>query len=78
MTFPTEQFPYVSRDPALGSASLAPMLPLTLVGPQNTSTSALVDSGAAINVLPYSLGVQLGFGGPADQGSGPEREPSLC
>ena len=61
MTFQTEQFPYVSRDPALGNASLAPMLPLTLVGHQSTSTSALVDSGAAINVLPYSLGLQLGF-----------------
>ncbi len=27
MTFPSEQFPYVPRDPALGHASLAPMLP---------------------------------------------------
>ena len=37
------------------------MLPVTLVGHQSASTSALVDSGAAINVLPYSLGAQLGF-----------------
>jgi hypothetical protein len=61
MTTPPERFPYVPRDPALGQASLAPMLPLTLVGSQNAATSGLVDSGAAINVLPYSLGVQLGF-----------------
>jgi hypothetical protein len=61
MTVPAQQFPYVPRDPALGSASLAPMLPLTLSGRQSAATSGLVDSGAAINVLPYALGVQLGF-----------------
>jgi hypothetical protein len=37
------------------------MLPLTLVGGHSVATSGLVDSGAAINVLPYALGVQLGF-----------------
>ena len=58
---PAEQFPYIPRDPALGNASLAPMLPLTLIGPQNAPTSGLLDSGAAINVLPYTLGTQLGF-----------------
>jgi hypothetical protein len=61
MTAATRQFSYVPRDPSLGNASLAPMLPLTLTGRQSVSTSGLVDSGAAINVLPYSLGVQLGF-----------------
>jgi hypothetical protein len=61
MTPPGEQFPYVTRDPALGNASLAPMLPLTLIGSQSVPTSGLLDSGAAINVLPYTLGVQLGF-----------------
>ena len=55
------QFPYVPRDPSLGSASLAPMLPLTLIGRQSLVTIGLVDSGAAINVLPYALGVQMGF-----------------
>lgn len=61
MTVPAEQFSYVLRDSSLGSASLAPMLPLTLSRSQSISTSGLVDSGAAINVLPYTLGVQLGF-----------------
>jgi hypothetical protein len=61
MSAAAQQFPYVPRDPSLGNASLAPMLPLTLVGSQTVATSGLVDSGAAINVLPYSLGVQLGF-----------------
>jgi hypothetical protein len=37
------------------------MLPLTLIGRQSVTTTGLVDSGAAVNVLPYTLGVQLGF-----------------
>src|SRR5438128_2037517 len=61
MSAPAEQFPYVLRDPSLGNASLAPMLPLTLTARQTVGTVGLVDSGAAINVLPYALGVQLGF-----------------
>jgi hypothetical protein len=61
MTAAAQQFPYVPRDPSLGNASLAPLLPLTLIGNQPVATSGLVDSGAAINVLPYALGVQLGF-----------------
>jgi hypothetical protein len=61
MSAPPQQFPYVPRDPSLGQASLAPMLPLTLIGIQSLTTSGLVDSGAAVNVLPYSLGVQQGF-----------------
>lgn len=56
-----QQFPYVPRDPSLANASLAPMLPLTLIGSQSVGTTALSDSGAAVNVLPYSLGEQLGF-----------------
>jgi len=55
------QFPYVPRDLSLGSASLAPMLTITLEGSNTLSTSALLDTGAAVNVLPYSLGLQLGF-----------------
>jgi hypothetical protein len=61
MSMTAQQFPYVRRDPSLGQASLAPMLPLILIGPRSVTTSGLVDSGAAVNVLPYSLGVQLGF-----------------
>jgi hypothetical protein len=61
MSASPQQFPYVPRDPSLGNASLAPMAPLTLIGSHSVATSGLVDSGAAINVLPYALGVQLGF-----------------
>jgi hypothetical protein len=55
------RFPYVPRDPSHGIASLTPMLPLTLIGRQSVATTGLVDSGAAVNVLPLALGVQLGF-----------------
>lgn len=58
---PGAAYPYVPRDPKLGNASLAPMLPLTLVGAKRVAADGLLDSGAAINVLPYSLGVELGF-----------------
>jgi hypothetical protein len=61
MTVSAQQFPYLARDPSLGNASLAPMLPLTLIGHQSLATTGLVDSGAAVNVLPYTLGVQFGF-----------------
>lgn len=61
MTPPAERFPFVARDPALGSASLAPMPPLTLAGPRRLAVSALLDSGAALNVLPHGTGLRLGF-----------------
>jgi hypothetical protein len=57
-----EQFPYCDRNPASGGLDLMPDLPIVL---RNRSGSlsgvGLVDSGASISVLPYSLGVQLGF-----------------
>ena len=37
------------------------MLEFTLVGTRSVVTSGLVDSGATVNVLPYSLGMQLGL-----------------
>jgi hypothetical protein len=61
MTPLAQSFPYVPRDPSLGNASLAPMLPLTLIGGRSVAASGLVDSGATVNVLPYALGVQLGL-----------------
>jgi hypothetical protein len=61
MTASAQQFPYVARDPSLGKATLAPMLPHQLIASQTVTASGLVDSGAADNVLPFSLGLQLGF-----------------
>jgi hypothetical protein len=58
---PAEQFQFIARDPGLGSASLAPMMPITLKAAQTVAVSALLDTGAAVNILPYSIGVQLGF-----------------
>jgi len=37
------------------------MLPLTLLGRQSVTTSGLLDSGAAVNVLPHALVMQLRF-----------------
>ena len=47
--------------PVARAGQFAPILPLTLIGRQSVATDGLVDSGAAVNVLPYALGVQLGF-----------------
>jgi hypothetical protein len=61
MTSAAEQFPYVQIDPAAGTASLAPYVPLDLLhGENRVSVMGLVDSGAAINVLPYGIGLRLG------------------
>lgn len=54
------RFPFLSRNPALGGASLAPMLPLTLEVANAIPVVGLLDTGATVNVLPYSVGVQLG------------------
>lgn len=55
------EFAYSMRDPKVGSASLAPMLPLTLEATNQISALALVDSGATVNVMPFAVGEQLGF-----------------
>ncbi len=57
-----QRFPYTVNDKDLGEASLMPYLPLTLHSENNSiEVVALVDSGATVSVLPYSVGVQLGF-----------------
>ena len=57
-----EQFPYRDRDPASAGLELMPDLPIVL---RHQSRSlpcvGLVDSGAMISVLPFSLGIQLGL-----------------
>jgi hypothetical protein len=54
------RFPFVPRNPALGSASLAPMLPLTLAAANTVAAVGLLDTGATVNVMPFSVGIQLG------------------
>jgi hypothetical protein len=57
-----EAFPYCDRNPASGGLDLMPDLPIVLRNQSHSiSGMGLVDSGASISVLPYSLGVKLGF-----------------
>jgi hypothetical protein len=55
-----ESYPFVERDPKLGMASLAPFLPITLLGAKSVSALGLLGTGATVNVLPYAMGEQLG------------------
>lgn len=53
------RFPYSSLDGT--PATLMPRLPLTLkLGSRTTDVVGLIDSGASVNVIPYSVGVALG------------------
>jgi hypothetical protein len=56
-----ERFPFAEREPSLGAASLSPLLPITLIGPNSVSVVGLLDTGATVNVLPHALGEQLGL-----------------
>jgi hypothetical protein len=57
-----EQFAYSDRNPSAPGVDLMPDLPLLLRHRSHAlSVVGLVDSGSSISVLPYSLGVQLGF-----------------
>jgi hypothetical protein len=60
VTAVANQYPFVEGDPGLGAASLAPFLPITLIGAKSASVSGLLDTGATVNVLPYSVGERLG------------------
>jgi len=57
-----ERHPFVSSDTALGEASFRPYLPFTLVYQESSViTSGLLDTGASVNVMPYSTGIKLGY-----------------
>ncbi|MEH2106405.1 hypothetical protein [Nostoc sp.] len=46
----------------MGEASFRTYLPLTLIYQQSSAiASGLLDTGASVNVLPYSVGVELGY-----------------
>jgi hypothetical protein len=58
----TEQFPYLNADLNLGEAGFRPYMPITLEYQQSSKTvSALLDTGATVNVMPYPLGIELGY-----------------
>lgn len=54
-------FPYMQVVPSVGSAGLMPVLPIELeLNFTKIRSQALVDSGSAVNVIPYQMGLQLG------------------
>jgi hypothetical protein len=57
-----ERYPFVECEPTLGEASFRPYFPFILVHQQVSLTaSGLLDTGASVNVLPYSIGIELGY-----------------
>jgi hypothetical protein len=59
---PAARFPYLAVTAAGGDAALMPILPLELrfKDGEPVLVRGLLDSGATVNVMPYSLGVRLG------------------
>lgn len=56
------RFPYLDAVPNQSGASLMPFLPLTLAHDgRQVAASGLLDTGAATNVLPFSVGERLGL-----------------
>lgn len=56
------RFPYVSRGTSGAVSDLAPLLPIRLDRNRvSLDVVALVDSGATISVLPWSVGVRFGI-----------------
>jgi hypothetical protein len=61
MTAPV-RFPYKTVQPALGPAGVRPMLPLVFSSAVTSlAVDGLLDTGAGVNVLPFSVGNQLGL-----------------
>lgn len=57
----SQRFSFVEARDALGSIDAVPHLPLTLYYRNSAvEVSGLLDTGASVNVLPYSVGIQLG------------------
>ena len=57
----SKRFPFIKRVNDAGLSSEMPYLPIDLTyGTQSIKTTALLDTGASVNVLPYEIGLQLG------------------
>ena len=55
-------FPFIETNPAHGAVSLLPVLPLALAHQeQSVSVMGTLDTASTVNVLPYNVGLQLGF-----------------
>lgn len=56
------RYKFSTRHPSQGENDSLPRLPITLRNGEKTITIlGLVDSGATVSVLPYQVGLQLGF-----------------
>lgn len=56
-----QRFLFTEQMDSLGRSSILPYLPLTLNnGSRTIEVTALLDTGASVNVLPYEIGLQLG------------------
>jgi hypothetical protein len=57
----SQRFLFTERIDSLGRSVIMPYLPLTLsCGDNSIEITALLDTGASVNVLPYEIGLQLG------------------
>ena len=58
----TSRFPFRERDAQFGEWSLMPYVPVQLsANGMVLSVTALLDTGASVNVMPYRMGEALGF-----------------
>lgn len=57
----SQRYPFIASDTEYGEAGFRPYLPISLSFKGTAVGSiGLLDSGAMVNVLPYSIGVELG------------------
>lgn len=61
MTEKVRQYPFMARAGGMGTAGFMPVLPIKLAATKSTEVPALLDTGATVNVLPFSCGTDLGF-----------------
>ncbi|MBE9170448.1 retroviral-like aspartic protease [Pleurocapsales cyanobacterium LEGE 06147] len=56
-----ERFPFTEKQDVFGITDAVPQLPLILIrGNTSVKITGILDTGASVNVLPYSIGKQLG------------------
>ncbi|MDD1429054.1 hypothetical protein MEO94_32430 [Dolichospermum sp. ST_sed9] len=57
-----EIYPFITVNSELGEAGFRPYFPLKLTYQKRSlQTYALLDTGAMVNVLPYPVGIELGY-----------------
>ena len=57
----SQQFPFLEMKDKTGRSLLRPLMPITLRADNDTiTTTALLDTRADVNVMPYSIGIALG------------------